>query len=134
MKFCIPKCSKLFLLIYGFLITTTILSCKRDQDLIRPKSNQAKQATSTGELKVAEHFNWETSNEIEFEITPTQSGLLLIQGENAEVFHKAYVHAGTSYNPKFSVQNKFTKLNVFFNGKQEKFTLTAKSRIKSNLK
>jgi hypothetical protein len=117
------------------LLSIMAISCRRDLDALGPKTvTQNAEPTKTSELKVAEHFNWETSNEVEFEITPTKSGLLLIQGENAEVFHKAFVHAGTTYNPKFSVQNKFTKLNVFFNGKEEKFTLTAKSKIKSNLK
>ena len=115
-------------------IFTLLESCKRDLEQINPKAIQKTQPSKTSELTVSENFNWETNYNVEFEITPSTSGLLLIQGENAELFHKAFVKAGISYHPTFTVQNKYSKMIVFLNGKQEKFNLSSGIKIKSNLK
>lgn len=116
------------------LFTIGFTSCKKDLIPTEPKSVQVEKATKTRDLKVSDNFKWETSNEMQIEITPSKAGLLLIQGANAEVFYKAYLQPGVSHTAKITLQNTHEKMYVYFNGMQEEVNISSGGTVKSNLK
>lgn len=124
---------KSLLIVATIAVLALLQSCKRDLEQIKPKQVQHTQPSKTNELSVSENFKWQTSNTVHFEINPSKTGVLLIQGENAEVFHKAIVKAGNTYSASLTVQNKYKNIYVYLNGNREKFTLADNIHIKSNL-
>lgn len=120
-------------LILMLFFTTGLSSCKKDLIPSESKSVQATKVTKTRDLKVSDNFKWETTNEMVVEITPTKSGLLLIQGENAEVFYKAFLQPGVSHAAKLTLQNLHQKMFVYFNGSQEVINISAGTKVKSTL-
>lgn len=116
------------------LFSFGLSSCKKDLVPTEPKSVQPEKAAKTRDLKVSDNFKWETINEMVVEITPSKSGLLLIQGENAEVFYKAFLQPGVSHTAKLTLQNVHQKMFVYFNGSQEEINISSGGKIKSTLK
>ncbi|MDP3928148.1 MAG: hypothetical protein Q8R57_03920 [Bacteroidota bacterium] len=123
---------KLFILVV--LFTLGLSSCKKDLVPSEPKLAQPEKVTKTRDLKVSDNFKWETTNEMVVEITPSKSGLLLIQGENAEVFYKAFLQPGVSHTAKLTLQNIHQKMFVYFNGSQEEINISSGAKVKSTLK
>ena len=121
-------------LLLAVLFTLSLSSCKKDLIPSEPKSVQPEKVTKTRDLKVSDNFKWETINEMVVEIVPDKAGLLLIQGENAEVFYKAFLQPGVSHSAKLTLQNIHQKMFVYFNGAQEEINISSGGKVKSNLK
>lgn len=122
------------LLVVLFLITTWISSCKKDLTVNEQNSNTSNMVSRTKDLKVSNNFKWSTIHEVQVEIAPKKSGLLLIQGVNAEIFYKAFLQPNVPHIATLALPNIHDKMYIYYNGAQEMVSVNTGSRIKSNLR
>jgi hypothetical protein len=116
------------------IITISFASCKKDLNLGEPLPKEGQKATKTRDLKVSNTFNWSTINEMQVEINPNKAGLLIIQGEKAEVFHKAYLQPKVKYIARLTLSNLHNNVVVYFNGAKEELKVNAGTAVRCNLK
>jgi hypothetical protein len=109
-------------------------SCKKDiVDRYESKKTTTPAVNKTRDLTVASNFDWSTTNEVSFELTPKTSGLLLIQSVDAEVFYKAFLKPGVKHTAKLTLQNKHEKMYFYFNGNQEEVVVKPGMMVASKL-
>lgn len=125
------QADKVWVLLVIFI--TGLSSCKKDVITGEDGLGQPTKVTRTADLKVSDAFKWNTINEMQVEITPNKSGLLIIQGAKAEVFHKAYLRAGISHNARLTLPNLHEYVFVYFNGAKEELKVSS-GFVKCNLK
>jgi hypothetical protein len=131
-----PQLSASFtkLLATVMLITISFASCKKDLSLGEPLPKQGHKATKTSDLKVSNTFKWSTINEMQIEINPNKAGLLIIQGEKAEIFHKAYLQPKVKHIARLTLSNLHNNVIVYFNGAKEELKVSAGTAVRCNLK
>jgi hypothetical protein len=122
--------------VWLFLVVfiTGYSSCKKDILNEKDTLNQPTKVTRTADLKVSDAFKWNTINEMQVEITPNKSGLLIIQGAKAEIFHKAFLQAGNTHKARLTLPTTNENLFVYFNGAKEEIKVVAGAMVRSNLK
>jgi hypothetical protein len=116
------------------LITISFASCKKDLSLGEPLPKHGQKATRTSDLKVSNTFKWSTINEMQVEINPNKAGLLIIQGEKAEIFHKAYLQPKVKHIARLTLSNLHNNVIVYFNGAKEELKVSAGTAVRCNLK
>jgi hypothetical protein len=120
--------------IFLVVFVTGYSSCKKDILNEEDTLNQPTKVTRTADLKVSDAFKWNTINEMQVEITPNKSGLLIIQGAKAEIFHKAFLQAGNTHKARLTLPNTNENLFIYFNGAKEEIKVLAGAIVRSNLK
>ena len=71
---------------------------------------------------------------MQVEIMPNKSGLLVIQGAKAEVFHKAYLQPKVKHVARLTLSNLHNNVIVYFNGAKEELKVSSGSAVRCNLK
>jgi hypothetical protein len=126
------QADKVWVLLVIFIMGLS--SCKKDVINGEDGLGQPTKVTRTADLKVSDAFKWNTINEMQVEITPNKSGLLIIQGAKAEIFHKAFLQAGNTHKARLTLPNTNENLFVYFNGAKEEIKVVAGAIVRSNLK
>lgn len=115
------------------ILGLTIGACKKDFTPGTEKKNSTT-PTSTKDLVVGSNFSWTTNTETLVEITPEQAGLLIIQGEKAETYCKAYLPAGKLFTTRITFPTRVSKIYMFYRGNKEEIMLSAGGKHISKLK
>lgn len=121
-------------IIWVLAVVTSLVSCKREFDEIKPQTTN--KAKSTSELKVATGFNWNTTNKIAFNIKGIQGdarkSTLKITDTNQNVIFQKLHEASDTYNCTIEVPAHTKTIIVSYNGVSTPYDITS-GKVDSNI-
>jgi len=98
-----------------FLLILVMMACRKDIEVSKsgPLPGDLK---SMKDMKVPNEFSWKTFQEIEFELTASTMGVVIIQSMEGVVFEKALLMPHVPYQALLAVPTYETELSLVYNG------------------
>jgi len=106
-----------FALIAGF--TVILLSgCHKDLEMMEPAAAN-EDVTSMSQLKVADDFNWKTTQDVELDLVAGTRSTVIIKSASGVVYEKALLVPGEPYKTILTLPTYENELTFVFNGQSE---------------
>jgi hypothetical protein len=106
-----------FATIIGFSVIL-LSGCRKDLEMIKPAAVQ-EDVSSMNQLKVANDFNWKTTQDVELVLTAASRSTVIVKSKDGVIYEKAMLIPGEVYSSILTLPTYETELTLVFNGKPE---------------
>ncbi|MEI7500786.1 MAG: hypothetical protein WCK84_10100 [Bacteroidota bacterium] len=113
-----------FAMITG-LSVILLSGCRKDLEVMEPVASQEK-VTVMDQLKVADNFNWKTTQDVELTLTAAKKSTVIIKSATGIIYQKALLVPGEPYNSILTLPTYEKELTFVFNGKSDAVKISNK--------
>ena len=106
-----------FALITGFAVIL-LSGCRKDLEVMEPASTN-EDVSSMSQLKVADDFNWKTTQDVELDLVAGTRSTVIIKSASGVVYEKALLVPGEPYKTILTLPTYENELTFVFNGQSE---------------
>lgn len=106
-----------FALITGFAVIL-LSGCHKDLEVMEPAAAN-EDVSSMSQLKVADDFNWKTTQDVEIDLVAGTRSTVIIKSASGVVYEKALLVPGEPYKSILTLPTYENELTFVFNGQSE---------------
>ncbi len=125
------------LIILSFIVSSSLVSCRKDIEPIKPNTNPTTTAKTIAELKAPSNFNWNTSNKVIFSMVgikgDVRKSTLKIMTPNNDVLFQKLQNVSDNYTGEIEVPSFTKTVIVSFIGVSTSYDITS-GKIETSVK